>query len=184
MGHYHSTVSFLHFLNQLKSVKPDFIRVFIMDMNEISDDINMDAASENSDTATASEIGMSMSESESDSETSSEKKISFVVLKYAFKSRIKEYVLKNILHIDPKKFLDDAFMLFELETQKLLHAHKFLKIHTSLKLSFVKQKIEDDGIGLINWIHERRTIDTFFQYKIHNYYNNNQFEKCVFNRNC
>lgn len=98
-----------------------------------------------SDTESASECG---SETDTASECEVEndsRKIQLEVLTTAFKSRIKEYVLKNLLHIDPKSFLKDAFKLFKVETMKLLRDHNLLKIHTSLKATFSRDKITDVG---------------------------------------
>lgn len=63
----------------------------------------------------------------------------------SFKNRISEYILKNVHHIDPKSFLEDAAPIFVKETKILLEKHLSLKIHTSLKLQFKKQVLCENG---------------------------------------
>lgn len=115
-----------------------------------SDDFRHD--SENSETDTASESDDFRHDSEnSDTDTASEsdvtieENISFELMKTAFQSRVREYVIKNNKHIDPKCFLEDAYSHFERETTELLREYKFLKIHTSFKVCFIKMKVCEGG---------------------------------------
>lgn len=77
----------------------------------------------------------------------------------AFQNRISEYILKNIHHIDPKKFLNDASNIFKTETKTLLAEHMMIKIHTSLKLHFRKTVMSSDG----DFVEEK--MDRYFNTK-------------------
>lgn len=77
----------------------------------------------------------------------------------SFRNRISEYILQNVEHVDPKLFLNDAFILFREETIKLLSEHSTIKTHTSLQIRFVKQNVNENGE-----VHEQK-MDRHFNTK-------------------
>ena len=72
------------------------------------------------------------------------KNVKWLESESAFNNSIRTGIIKNLNHIDPKKFLDDARDMFAREIKKTLDEnHCNLKVYTVLEALFVRQKGEE-----------------------------------------
>ena len=73
-----------------------------------------------------------------------EKNVKWLESESAFNNSIRTGIIKNLNHIDPKKFFDDASDLFAIEIKKALNESQCnLKVYTVLEALFVREKGEE-----------------------------------------
>lgn len=72
------------------------------------------------------------------------KNIKWLESESAFEKSIRTAIIKNIRHIDPKKFFEEAKSIFTFEIQKTLNTEKHnLKVYAILEATFVREKGEE-----------------------------------------